>query len=281
MCQMSFGRTMLRILACAALLGGASQVRAGNLTLDGNLDSVARVLVKSSTGAQDTDNKVLTNPPDTKTATKTLNEVSSTATVTLTDTSFGLSLLQTDTGLSALNQVVAPLTVPSGSLAAGSGSLFFRVATNTTFSLSGSYVTTILDTMKTKVKGTLLQLQPANSTAGDAELQANLMDFTTSTTIFSQDKTGSIGGTLTLDPQTGTLIAGHLYGFDASSSISVSAVQAGLNAVDPQGTGTITFNFTPVVSTGGVPLPIGASSGLAALGVLAGVELLRRRRVTA
>jgi hypothetical protein len=105
------------------------------------------------------------------------------------------------------------------------------------------------------------------------------MDVTTSSSIFSEDKTGMVGDTLTLDPQTGTLNANDLYEFQASASIFVPF---GFGT-DPTGSGTISFAMTPPLGPGGgssVPLPEAMWSALAALFAAAVASLRMDRRTS-
>jgi hypothetical protein len=151
-------------------------------------------------------------------------------------------------------------SIPDFAYADGEGDIFFTAGEGVTYAISG--------------------FQTAFGAEFFHELSATLKDVTTQTTVYNYDEfkgvgfSGDEGSTLTLDSTggdiTGSLIAGHLYEFDALELIT--------DITDPTSTGNVTIAFAQQGGPGpGPSVPLPASFPAALFTIAIGSFVVRRR----
>jgi hypothetical protein len=141
----------------------------------------------------------------------------------------------------------------------GSGGINFSVDVDTPWAISGTFGTGPVPQVSGLVTGPFV------------ELSASLSDTTSGipVSLYSDDDLGASGDTLTLDPASGTLLAGHTYSLSFDANIVAQ--------LDPTGTGNVTLAFGPTgPGGGGSPAPFPAAA-LAALTALPALVVARRR----
>jgi hypothetical protein len=250
----TFGRVSAFAAVGVFIFACGSAARAAVTLAGGSDESFIKAVAQDNPASQLVQaTTLITAIPSTPVATATSQFAGSTVAGALSDSSLTFQLAHNNPGLGGVTQ--------------GLGTVVFTSSTDLTYNLTGNF---------TSEEITFITFGPAAFVSVPAEvtLSAKLVDRTTAQTLYSDQKTGFFGSTLTLAGGAGTLLAGHVYEFDFFSSMQLST--------DPQGGGTVALNLAPVVlppgGGGGNPVPLPAAAWLAFPAAGIALRAVRRRR---
>jgi hypothetical protein len=255
----TIGRVSAWVIAGVFTFACASAARAAVTLAGGPSDSFIKAVAQDNLASplvQDT--KPITAIPSNPIATATAQFAGSTVAGSLSDTSLTFQLAHNNPG--------------NGGLTQGLGTVVFTSSTDVTYNLTGTFSSQEVTFITFGADEGVAQ---GVAIANEVILSAKLVDRTTDQTLYSDQKGGFFGSTLNLSSGTGTLVAGHVYEFDFSSSMQL--------ALDPQGGGQVALNLAPVLippgGGGGNPVPLPAAAWA---GITTGAVAIRsaRRRIS-